>query len=51
MPHLPHVVASLTSDGQLPAVLHAALPRQLVRGPAAQELAGVLDAGDEDHRA
>ena len=40
---------ALTRDGQLPAVLNAALPGELVRGPAAQELARVLDTGEEDH--
>ena len=44
-------VTALTRDGQFPAVLHAALPGELVSGPAAQELARVLDTGDEDHGA
>ena len=36
----------LTSDGELPAVLQAALPCDPVGGPAPDELARVLDGGD-----
>ena len=41
----------LTSDGELPAVLQAALPCDPVRCPAADELARVLDGGREEESA
>ena len=41
----------LTSDGELPAVLQAALPCDPVGCPAADELARVLDGGREEESA